>query len=59
MKTIIELSHNGDPYGKGFWGSQSDDGGKSWVFRGDVGAMPRQWWRWYARKNNFTLREVR
>lgn len=56
MKTIIEIYVDGDPYGSGFQGSQSDDGGHSWFYRGDIGAMPRLWWRAYCRKCNFTLR---
>jgi hypothetical protein len=58
-RTIIELSVNGDPYGSGFTGSQSEDGGKSWFYRGDVNQMPRWWWRNYCRRNNIILREVR
>jgi hypothetical protein len=59
MKAIIELQHNGDPYGSGFTGSESTDGGESWFYRGDVGAMPRWWWRNYCRRTNKILREVR
>ena len=49
-KQIIEIRPNGDPYGKGFTALQSDNGGDSWYFRGDIGAKPRQWWRDYARR---------
>lgn len=60
MKTkIIELNVNGDPYGRGYTGSESVDNGKTWYYRGDVGAMPRSWWRNYCRKNNIILREFR
>ena len=59
MKTIIEIQGNGDPYGSGFVGSESRDGGASWFYRGDVGAQPRSWWRWYCRRNGYTLREAR
>lgn len=57
-KEIIWLSHNGDPYGRGFVASQSRDGGESWFYRGDIGAMPRRYWREYCRKNDFILREL-
>ena len=53
---IIEIYPNGDPYGRGFQGSQSIDGGVSWIFRGDIGPRPRWWWRQYCRKNNYKLR---
>ena len=56
-KMIIEIHPNGDPFGRGFTGSQSDDGGLSWYYRGDIGAMPRRWWRAYCRLNYYTLRE--
>lgn len=59
MNKIIELSVNGDPYGKGYTGSESTDGGQTWYYRGDVGAMPRSWWRNYCRKNKIVLREIR
>jgi hypothetical protein len=56
MRTIIEIQVNGDPYGSGFLGSQSDDGGNSWCYRGDIGAQTREWWRTYCRRNNYILR---
>jgi hypothetical protein len=56
---IIELQHNGDPYGRGFVGSESRDGGASWIFRGDAGARSRAWWRQEARQMNAVLKEVR
>jgi len=56
---ILELSHNGDPYGSGFVANQSNDGGHSWFYRGDVGAQTRAWWRSYARKCGYILREYR
>jgi hypothetical protein len=59
MRSILELSHNGDPYGRGFWASESTDGGASWFFRGDIGARSRVWWRAYARRNGYILREYR
>ena len=56
----IVLSHNGDPYGGGFTGTEmvnrDDDIG---IYRGDVGAMSRQWWRNYARRNGYKLIECR
>lgn len=56
---ILELSHNGDPYGRGFTASESKDNGRSWFYRGDVGARSRAWWRYYARKQGYVLREAR
>lgn len=53
---IIEIYPNGDPFGGGFQGSESTDGGESWVFRGDVGAVPRRWWRNYCQRNKIVLR---
>ena len=58
-KDIIEIRHNGDPYGCGFVGSMSTDNGDSWTYRGDIGAQSRQWWRAYCRRNGYTLREER
>jgi len=57
-KPILELSHNGDPYGTGFVASESTDGGETWFYRGDIGAMPRSKWRHYARQHRYILREV-
>ena len=57
-RIIIQLSHNGDPYGSGFVGSESRDGGESWFYRGDIGAQTRQWWRVYARRMGYRLREA-
>lgn len=58
MKPVLELVHNGDPYGSGFWASESRDGGRRWFHRGDIGAMPRWWWRRYAHRGGYVLREV-
>lgn len=58
-KPILELQCNGDPYGRGFVASESRDNGDSWFYRGDLGAMPRSFWRAYARRNGYTLRETR
>jgi len=59
QRKIIELQHNGDPYGRGFVGSESPDNGNSWFYRGDIGAQSRAWWRYYCWKNNYILREYR
>lgn len=59
VRPILELSHNGDPYGSGFSASESNDGGHSWFYRGDIGARPRAWWRDYALCNDYILREAR
>lgn len=56
-RPILELSHNGDPYGSGFTATESSDGGHTWYYRGDIGAAPRRFWRGYARRNGYTLRE--
>jgi hypothetical protein len=56
MRKIISISVNGDPYGRGFVGSESDDNGKTWYYRGDIGAAPRRYWRMIARKYNAILR---
>jgi hypothetical protein len=56
MKSIIEIQVNGDPFGSGFVGSQSEDNGHSWFYRGDIGARSRDFWRSYCRRNNITLR---
>ena len=56
QRTIIEIQPTGDPYGRGFTGSQSDDNGHSWYYRGDIGAQTREFWRYYCRKNNYILR---
>jgi hypothetical protein len=58
VAVIIELQHNGDPYGRGFTASESHDGGASWFFRGDAGARTRAWWRHEARQIGAVLREV-
>jgi len=55
-KPIIEIKLNGDPYGAGYTGSQSDDGGRSWYYRGDVGAQYRRWWRAYCQNQGYILR---
>lgn len=55
-RPIIEIYINGDPFGRGFEGSQSDDGGKSWYYRGDVGAQTREYWRQLARVIGAVLR---
>jgi len=57
LKPLIELDYNGDPYGSGFTGSELTQHG--WVYRGDIGAKPRSWWRWFCRKNGYRLRECR
>lgn len=53
---IIEISPNGDPYGKGFVGSETNDGGESWFYMGNIGAQSRNFWRLYANKNGYILR---
>jgi hypothetical protein len=57
MRTIIQLAHNGDPYGRGFVASQSTDNGRTWFYRGDIGAMSKRYWRRYCQVNGYVLRE--
>ena len=56
MRTIIEIYPTGDPFGRGFEGSESQDGGKSWFYRGDIGARTREYWRRYSRLIGAILR---
>ena len=53
---IIEIQENGDPFGIGFVGTQTDNGGQTWWYRGDIGAKSRRWWREYTKKNDIILR---
>lgn len=56
----IHLSHNGDSFGTGFVGMETENRHDTTGFyRGDIGARSRQWWRNYCRRNNFKLVEVR
>ncbi len=56
----IELTPNGDPYGSGFTATElinrHDTIG---VYRGDIGAQSRAYWRRYARRNGYKLIEYR
>ncbi len=58
---LLVLEPNGDPYGKGFVAHEYP----SWpnrelsYYRGDLGAQSREWFRRYAKKNNFRLSEYR
>ena len=56
LRSIIEIYPNGDPYGRGFEGRQSDDGGKSWYHIGGKGPTSRDTWRQYAKRINAILR---
>ena len=58
-RTILELHHNDDPYGRGFVACESRDCGQTWHYRGDVGARSRAWWRQEARQLGAILREMR
>jgi hypothetical protein len=58
-QVIIELQRNGDPFGGGFEGSQSTDGGKTWFYRGDISPAPRSVWRIVAKREGAILREER
>ena len=53
---IIEIQENGDLFGKGYTGTQTDNRGGIWWYRGDIGAKSRRWWREYAKKNDIVLR---
>ena len=62
MNKILELSHNGDPYGRGFTATEYKDkveyDSGIGIYRGDIGAMPRAYWRNYAKRNGYTLKEA-
>ena len=53
---IIEIRHNGDPYGNGFVGSQSETNGRDWYYLGNYGAQSRAWWRMHAQRLGAILR---
>ena len=56
----LHLSPNGDPYGSGFTATETeyrDD--NIGVYRGDIGAQTRQWWRDYANRYGYVLIESR
>ena len=55
-RPILSIRPNGDPYGSGFVGSESHDGGATWFYRGDIGAAPRWRWRSIARRMGAILR---
>ena len=56
----LTLSHNGDPYGGGFVATESENRNDRYgVYRGDLGARPRSFWRAYARRNGYRLAEAR
>ena len=54
---VITLEPNGDPYGRGFTGIETTAFGD--IYRGDIGAQSRAWWRRYARQNGYRLIEWR
>ena len=56
---LLELSVNGDPYGSGYTASEYDVKTDGWFYRGDIGAQTRAWWRRYAKKHGFKLRECK
>lgn len=57
---IVIIERNGDPFESGFVGCQYADPWERYpVYRGDIGAKPRGWWRSYCRQNNLLLREPR
>jgi hypothetical protein len=55
---VIAICRNGDPFGSGFEGRETTDGGKTWFYRGDVSPMPRRWWRDHAYRVGAVLRYV-
>ena len=56
---VIEIYPNGDPFGNGYQGSQSNDGGKSWFFRGDVSPQSLEDWRTEAKRIGAVLQRER
>lgn len=56
QRDIIEIQVNGDPYSGGYVGSHSCDNGNSWIYRGDIGARSREFWRNYCRNHKYILR---
>lgn len=59
-RPILELRHNGDSFGSGFEAIELDrPDANTGIFRGDLGARPRSWWRLYAARNGYKLREAR
>lgn len=60
MSKYLQLEHNGDPYGSGFTATELNHREDTiGIYRGDIGAMPRSWWRAYARRNGYVLIESR
>ena len=60
VATHLRIVHNGDPYGRGFVGSVFESRDAQYgTYLGDIGAMPRYFWRAYARRNQLILIEPR
>lgn len=60
MVKYLQLTHNGDPFGSGFTATELESRDSTiGIYRGDIGAMPRSWWRAYARRHGYVLMEVR
>lgn len=60
-KPLLELRPNGDPYGSGFnaieYSTKENELNGIGVYRGDLGDQPRSFWRHYAKRNEYRLRE--
>lgn len=56
---IIEIRPNGDPFGSGFTATMSTDGGKTWFYRGDIGARSEKFWRRYCKEHGYGFRKER
>lgn len=60
MSKYLVLEHSGDPYGRGFVATEMKNTTDQYgIYRGDIGAQSRQWWRNYARRNGYQLVEVK
>lgn len=55
----LHLSYNGDSFGRGFVAMETENRNDTvGIYRGDIGARSRQFWRNFAKRNNFKLVEV-
>lgn len=56
---FLHLDYNGDSFGRGFVAMETKKRNETTgIFRGDIGARSRNFWRNYAKKNGYKLIEV-